>query len=238
MELTEKYKRIKILLDQLAETKKKKDKGETYFLLIGIDEYFKERNSRFCVDDSEILLGIFRRHFDTKLKNTYKLYNAEATKFNILSQVENLSKVVKPADRVIVYFSGHGFNNEYSNFFIPSDGKREIEISCIPNKYLFNAFTEYLCKSLLLIFDYSFDVAWNKAETYRSEINYIDGIYKKNKKEQNLYSDFLNFLKIQREHKVKESFLFIKTVDDSVKKIGTEDDQTIENILIKDNEMV
>lgn len=103
--------------------------GETYVLLVGINEYKDPDipDLRFAENDAGSMYAFFKEI--TKEKNIRFLRGQEATKRNILRAFfEHLvRKAVNPEDRAIFYYAGHGTTGSHpvkgtEYYLIPADG--------------------------------------------------------------------------------------------------------------------
>lgn len=87
----------------------KAPKPNLYVLSVGINKY-KQNELHYCVEDAKSIAkaiqnkskGLFQ---EIKVK---MLLDEEATRSNIQTQLEEITKLAKPEDVVVLYFSGHG----------------------------------------------------------------------------------------------------------------------------------
>lgn len=206
MNLQETLDKLKQLFSE-TENKPRYNKGEIYFLLIGIDDYKREKKLNFCIDDSEKLLNLWLEKSNTeiKTKNIYKIYNSKATKINIRASLRNLSKVLQANDQLVIHLSGYGFSNVGSQFFIPFDGNERNIYSCISNVYI-NAFIKELeAENILLLVN-----TWNNVPKSQSKQlkNKLERISKTHSKNNSIYDGLINFLKVDTINRNKEIFWF------------------------------
>ncbi len=107
-----------------AQSKKNEFYENSYAIVIGIDQYKdpKWAKLKHAVDDA--------RDFATYLKNTgfvvSPLYNEEATREAILTKMVEIARQLKKNDRVLFFFSGHGFtetiNGKDWGYIVPVEG--------------------------------------------------------------------------------------------------------------------
>ena len=100
--------------------------GVAYVLAIGVNEYANgEYNLKYAVADAKA----FGAEFEAQQKRLDRLQRVEvtyltdrdATKVNIMQQLETLTKKVEPEDVVMIYFAGHGTAQQNRFYLIPHD---------------------------------------------------------------------------------------------------------------------
>jgi hypothetical protein len=187
--------------------------GNLYFVLVGIDKYKKMQDLDFCVKDSEHLLNLWNieTNYNIKNKNVYKLYNSDATKFNIISVLEKLSASTNFNDKIVMHFSGHEFQKHNVNFFIPSDGFEDNMYSCMSSININNYVKDLKCSILLIdnmINDYSeySNPNFEKRLLYSSYRKFMD----LNLVNDSLFENLISFLKVSERNRRKEVFLISK----------------------------
>ena len=81
--------------------------GQSWFFGIGINDYkyFPPLNN--AVRDVEAILQLLREQYD--IDEAKILTDGQATRRSILRKLEELSRKVKPDDKLLIYFSGHGY---------------------------------------------------------------------------------------------------------------------------------
>lgn len=101
-------------------------------LLVGINKYHDSKLSdlRFAVNDVSSIYTVLtdpeRGGFapDTCLLMTDKSEGSlEPTRSNLLSSIKSLSGTAKPSDYVLLFFSGHGIEEEGKSYLLPSDAR-------------------------------------------------------------------------------------------------------------------
>ncbi len=82
-------------------------KGNSWAVVIGINDYMTAQRLRFAVADASAVADLLTRQGFT----VTTLYNQEANRRNILREIgTNLLNNVGDEDRVLIYFSGHGMD--------------------------------------------------------------------------------------------------------------------------------
>jgi WD40 repeat protein len=100
--------------------------GVVYVLAVGVNEYSNvQYNLKYAVADAKA----FGAEFEAQQKRLSRferievayLTDRDATRINILQQLETLAKKVQPEDVVMIYFAGHGTAQQNRFFLIPHD---------------------------------------------------------------------------------------------------------------------
>jgi hypothetical protein len=81
--------------------------AENHALLIGIGNY-RQRTLEGPAYDVQALSKLLSEHYNFKRKNVHTLVNQEAGKSRILEELQRLTRITRPGDRVFIYYSGHG----------------------------------------------------------------------------------------------------------------------------------
>ncbi|HEX8500897.1 MAG TPA: caspase family protein [Pyrinomonadaceae bacterium] len=108
--------------------------GTLYVITVGVNRYANgEFDLRYAVPDAQEFGAELKSQQET-LKTfgrteVVPLYDAEATKENVLRSLRELSDKVEPEDTVVIFFAGHGIALGSRFFMIPHDlgyaGRRE-----------------------------------------------------------------------------------------------------------------
>ena len=101
--------------------------GKDWAVVVGIDDYKKVRRLKYAVKDAKGISQILRKQgFHVKT-----LFNDQATRHAILKELgSNLIKKVKPEDRVLVFYAGHGetwgvTKDRNMGYLIPVEGQSD-----------------------------------------------------------------------------------------------------------------
>lgn len=158
-------------------------------LLIGINDYYIEKgvisnqSLKGCVNDAKSIKELIVSRFGFQQKNIKELYNSDASRNNILSEMANLLARSNPGDNALIYYSGHGLLLDNSMGFqkdqaiVPSDIYQKYR-SYILNQDLAAMFNKFVDKkvTLTVIFDccYSWSVEFSRQEDWEI-FNETDG---------------------------------------------------------------
>ncbi|MBL4656007.1 MAG: caspase family protein [Bacteroidia bacterium] len=145
-------------LKGLNVTKAKEMKiGKYYSLVIGIDTYkgeWEELNN--AVNDANAINELLTDRY--KLDHSIVLLNEDATRSNIIKQLEWLVANVEKDDNVFIYYSGHGeFKNELNKgYWVPVDASSKSTAEYISNNDLQTFLGGIKSKHTLLVSDACF----------------------------------------------------------------------------------
>jgi len=127
-----------------------------FMLAIGIDNYQFWDKLKTPVGDVKAVrqLLIDRYYFDPE--NTVELYDADATRENIINAFNTLRRKVTERDFLLVYYAGHGMQENFASFWIPVDGQLDRMSSWIPLDILHTQIKALKAKHALFICDSCF----------------------------------------------------------------------------------
>ena len=154
--------------------------GNYYALIIGIDNYKGQWSPlRNAVSDAKAI--------SQTLKNKYKfdylkeLYNEQATRVNIIKELEWLVQNVKPSDNLLIYYSGHGEFNQALNkgYWVPADASVSSTSYYISNSDIQTFLGGIKSKHTLLISDACFSGDIFRGNTYSIPFEESDKYYAK-----------------------------------------------------------
>ena len=131
--------------------------GKYYALIIGVDQYKGHWTPLDnAVADAKAVESTLRTKY--QFDQFKVLYNAEATRANIINELEKLVATVRPTDNVFIYYSGHGdFKQELNKgFWVPVDASTASTSGFISNSDLQTFLTGIKSKHTLLVSDACF----------------------------------------------------------------------------------
>lgn len=156
--------------------------GEYYALIIGIDNYSGQwAPLKNAVKDAQAV--------ETLIKTKYKfdkfkaLYNTQATRANIIRELEWLTENVSSKDNVFIYYSGHGEFKQNLNkgFWVPVDASTNSTTAYISNSDIQTFLGGIQGRHTLLVSDACFSgdifrgntlsVPFEESEKYYTEVN-------------------------------------------------------------------
>lgn len=131
--------------------------GKYYALIIGIDNYSGTWTPlKNAVSDAKAIEGLLKLEYRIDVFKT--LYNTQASRANIINELEWLVNNVKENDNVLIYYSGHGeFKKEMNKgFWVPSDANSNAMSQFVSNNDIQTFLSGINSKHTLLISDACF----------------------------------------------------------------------------------
>lgn len=131
--------------------------GQYYALIIGVDDYsgtWTPLNN--AVRDAKAVEAMLRSKY--KFDHFKTLYNEQATRSNIIQEMEWLVANVKESDNLFIYYSGHGEYKEALNkgYWVPIDAKSKSTSEYISNSDIQTFIGGIRSKHTLLVSDACF----------------------------------------------------------------------------------
>lgn len=128
--------------------------GASYFLGIGIDQYAHFKDLKNAKKDVVDIAQLLVTHYDIKEDAMFTFYNEEATCGRIMEALEALRSHLKPADKLIIYFSGHGHLDRWKKgYWVPTDGDTNKASSLLSNSQLKDYLETIAARHILVISD-------------------------------------------------------------------------------------
>lgn len=97
-------------------------KGEYYAIVIGISNYKYVKKLETPVNDAVETESVLKTLYGF---NTVLLKNEQATRRNILKQINIMKNKLLPDDKLLIYFAGHGENILNNTYWLPFDAKSD-----------------------------------------------------------------------------------------------------------------
>jgi len=158
--------------------------GDYYALIIGIDVYKGQwRPLKNAVSDAKSVSQILNSKY--KLDYLKELYNEQATRMNIIKELEWLVQNVKPSDNLLIYYSGHGEFNQALNkgYWVPVDATAASTSYYISNSDIQTFLGGINSKHTLLISDACFSgdifrgntlsIPFEESDKYYAKVNNV-----------------------------------------------------------------
>lgn len=135
-------------------TKTGNGKGKNYLLTIGINKY-KNYNPLFnAVEDAEAIARVLTERYG--FEDTFTLYDEEATRDNILGQLEELEELITPKDNLLIFYAGHGYYHKKTGYLVPQNAPSKTRRGLIANSTFIENLKTIDAHHILLIFDSCF----------------------------------------------------------------------------------
>ena len=156
--------------------------GDYYALIVGVDNYKGEWTPlKNAVNDAKAVEDMLKRRY--KFDHMKHLYNEQATRENIINEMEWLVSNVKENDNLFIFYSGHGAYREALNkgYWVPVDATTSSTSNYISNSDIQTFLSGIRSKHTLLISDACFSgdifrghtvsVPFEESEKYYKEVN-------------------------------------------------------------------
>jgi hypothetical protein len=130
-------------------------KGKSYFLGIGIDQYQHFQPLNNAVKDARDLAALLQEKYD--LDEVFLITDEAATRDSIIRQLDELKQKVGPQDKLLIFYSGHGhLDSSQKGYWIPSDAEPDNTAHYIRNSTLRDYIEDIPSLHTLLISDACF----------------------------------------------------------------------------------
>ena len=145
-------KRI-IKREVMKDTTKNAWTGTYYAVLIGENMYQDQsiQDLNNPGKDADSIANILTRLYSFDKKNVFVL--KDASKMQILNQLVTLVELIKPEDKLLVFYAGHGIQKGKLGYFLPSDANKTNFLTWISSDELFAIFKQINTQHTLLIAD-------------------------------------------------------------------------------------
>jgi hypothetical protein len=158
--------------------------GKYYALIIGIDKYSGQWSPlKNAVSDAKAVDDILRNKY--KFDYLKVLYNEQATRVNIIKELEWFVANVTASDNVLIYYSGHGEYNQSLNkgYWVPVDAKLTSTSYYISNSDIQTFLGGIKSKHTLLVSDACFSgdifrgntltIPFEESDKYYAKVNKV-----------------------------------------------------------------
>lgn len=155
-------KRIKIDTNIPKTTKVNKN---TFVVIIGNENYKREQNVPFAINDATIFKQYVNKTLGVPEDNIHLVH--DATLGDLMSEIKwitNITKAWKGEANIIFYYAGHGMPDEESKdaFILPVDGVSEIPETGIKLTLLYEKLNKYRSNQVIVLLDACFSGAARK----------------------------------------------------------------------------
>ena len=158
--------------------------GNYYALIIGIDNYSGQwKPLKNAVSDAKAIYQTLESNY--KFDFVKELYNEQATRVNIIKELEWLVQNVQPSDNLLIYYSGHGEFNQTLNkgYWVPVDATAASTSYYISNSDIQTFLGGIKSKHTLLISDACFSgdifrgntvsIPFEESDKYYAKVNRV-----------------------------------------------------------------
>jgi formylglycine-generating enzyme len=145
--------------------------GKNYFFAIGINSYQHFTPLTNARKDIEDLSKVLADQYSFEASNIQLIRDQEANRDNIIDQLDGLRSKINPDDRLLIYYSGHGFTDRDRGFWIPIDAEPGHVSSFIANAEVRDIIKSIKARHILLISDSCFSASLLVRDISTSMIN-------------------------------------------------------------------
>ncbi|MCU0439860.1 MAG: caspase family protein [Raineya sp.] len=127
-----------------------------HLVLIAIDNYPNYKKLKNAKFDAEKIGEVLESYYDFRIFK--ELYDINATRENIINEINELHSAFDKNDNLIIFFAGHGHQNNKTKkgYWLPYDAKPDSEASYVSNIEIKSAIESISAKHIFLIVDACF----------------------------------------------------------------------------------
>ncbi|MFY0688422.1 MAG: caspase family protein [Cyclobacteriaceae bacterium] len=131
------------------------DKPKLYFVGVGVSEFQNSKfNLTYADDDAESLYSVFGDDLSAVYGGFVgkKILNAEATKSNILNELNELATKVTPKDQIVIFFASHGINEDGLYYVLTHDAnENNLKGTCLNWNEIAEVLSKLPCRVVLFL---------------------------------------------------------------------------------------
>ena len=135
-------------------------KGTNYLVLIACNNYTSWTPLANAVNDAQNFKNVLLEHYHYDAENVYELFNEQVNKTEINKLVRELAAKVGEEDKVLIYYSGHGYYDDFTEegYWVPVDAAmtQDDMSQYLPNGTILKYIKALKTKHTLLISDACF----------------------------------------------------------------------------------
>jgi len=119
---------------------------------------------------------LLEEQFGYQNEDIHLLLNQEATRRNIIRKLYTLSEAIQEEDRILIYYSGHGYMNKRNKlgYWIPINAEKGFKADYIANSEIQDLIKSMDCRHMLLISDSCFSGSLLVRDAIEEEENAFD----------------------------------------------------------------
>lgn len=154
--------------------------GGYYALVIGISNYASLEPLPTAANDAQAVAAILRDAYGMKV-NT--LLDQNATRGNILDAIEVFQRLLKPADKLIIYYAGHGQldSDTQAASWLPADANLDSLAQWIPTETITASLKRIPAGQILIVADSAYSGTLTRARQMEladpaTRVQYLKGL--------------------------------------------------------------
>ncbi|MEO7924835.1 MAG: caspase family protein [Chitinophagaceae bacterium] len=176
-------KSIRIRFEYQSKKEAKVSKGKDYLFVIGINDYKGWPPLYNASRDARDFKKLMMDEYGFKKDQVAELFDAQATREKIYKQLSKFVDDLQPNDRLLIYFSGHGYYNKKLDmgFWIPSDAPQNAEYQYLSNLDITRMVQKMNAKNIFVIADACYsgqllrDMQQDNSKDYKSRMVLCSG---------------------------------------------------------------
>ena len=154
----------------------KTPEGRNYLFMIGVNNYANWPKLHTPVSDVKAIESVLWGKYQFSKEYTIELLNEDFTKDNFDAKFEYLNDSLKPNDRLLIYYAGHGYKDPTfkKGYWIPYNARKDARIDYIKNDEIVDYIRVLKAKHIVLMMDacYSGSLVVNERGGGSASISY------------------------------------------------------------------
>ena len=126
-------------------------RGNNYLFAIGINGYQHFPRLTNARKDIEDITKVLVDQYSFEQARVQVILDEQASRENIVDQLNALREIVQPQDRLLIYYSGHGYSDNERGYWIPVDAEHDHISSFVSNADILDIIKLIRARHILLI---------------------------------------------------------------------------------------
>lgn len=130
-------------------------RGTNHLFVVGINDYERLQKLENAVRDAQTFRDVLLERYRFQKEHVYELYDAQATRRNVMRELRALVSKLKEEDSLVIYFSGHGHYDEIlgEGYWVPVDANYEVIDNYIPYTFVQQVARAIPARHILMVVD-------------------------------------------------------------------------------------
>lgn len=126
--------------------------GKNYALIIGINAYKQIQKLRTAVSDAQEVADVLKTNYGFE---THLILDAKATQESILKELNALRAKLKPADRLLIYYAGHGILDKETDasYWLPVNAELNDDTNWLDTRRITDQLKRITARQVLIVAD-------------------------------------------------------------------------------------
>ncbi|MBL0111488.1 MAG: caspase family protein [Saprospiraceae bacterium] len=131
-------------------------RGNNYLFAIGINGYQHFPRLTNARKDIEDITKVLVDQYSFEQAHVQVILDEQASRENIVDNLNALREIIQPQDRLLIYYSGHGYSDNERGYWIPVDAEHDHISSFVSNADILDIIKLIRARHILLISDSCF----------------------------------------------------------------------------------